>query len=108
VPLSEILAEALSLGVDTKKVMDTYMLLVSQLGSEFNVLLKADLKDIERNSSQKVAEGIEKVRNGNIVVEPGYDGKFGVVKIWQNSQVFEEKRQAEDDKQEESQLNLFA
>ena len=108
VPLSEILAEALSLGVDTKKVMDTYMLLVSQLGSEFNVLLKADLKDIERNSSQKVAEGIEKVRNGNIVVEPGYDGKFGLVKIWQNSQVFEEKRQAEDDKQEESQLNLFA
>ena len=108
VPLSEILAEAFSLGVDTKKVMDTYMLLVSQLGSEFNVLLRADLKDIERYSSQKVAEGIEKVRNGNIVVEPGYDGKFGVVKIWQNSQELEEKKQAKDDNQEESQLNLFA
>ena len=108
VPLSEILAEALSLGADTKKVMDTYMLLVSQLGSEFNVLLKSDLKDIERFTSQKVAEGIEKVRNGNIVVEPGYDGKFGVVKIWQNSQELEEKKQAKDDNQEESQLNLFA
>ena len=108
VPLSEILAEALSSGADTKKVMDTYMLLVNQLGSEFNVLLKADLKEIERYSSQKVAEGIEKVRNGNIVVEPGYDGKFGVVKIWQNSQELEEKKQTKDDKQEESQLNLFA
>ena len=108
VPLSEILAEALGVGVGTKKVMDAYLVLVNQLGSEFNVLLKADLEDVARFVPQKVVEGIEKVRSGNIVVEPGYDGKFGLVKIWPDSQTKGDKTQVEGEKQKESQLNLFA
>ncbi|KKR56676.1 MAG: UvrD/REP helicase [Candidatus Curtissbacteria bacterium GW2011_GWA1_40_47] len=107
VPLSEILAEALGVGVGTKTVMDAYLILVNQLDSEFNVLLKADLRDIARLVSPNVVEGINKIRNRDIVVEPGYDGKFGIVKIWPNTENVG-KMQVEEEKQKDSQLNLFA
>jgi len=104
VPLSEILSEALESGIGTKTVMDPYMALVSTFASEFNVLLKADIEQIASVSSSKIAQGIEKVRTGDIVVGPGYDGKFGVVKIWnQQNPDKNEKNEAE-----EKQLNLFA
>ena len=104
VPLSEILSEALESGVTSKKVMDQYLVLVNTFASEFNVLLKADSGQIASVSSPKIAQGIEKVRTGDIVVEPVYDGKFGVVKIWnQQNHDKNEKNEAE-----EKQLNLFA
>ena len=104
VPLSEILSEALESGVTSKKVLDQYLVLINTFGSEFNVLLKADIEQIASASSSKIAQGIEKVRTGDIVIEPGYDGKFGVVKIWnQQNPGKNEKNEAE-----EKQLNLFA
>ena len=104
VPLSEILSEALESGVTSKKVMDQYLVLVNTFASEFNVLLKADSGQIASVSSPKIAQGIEKVRAGEILIEPGYDGKFGVVKIWnQQNPDTNEKNEAE-----ETQLNLFA
>src|SRR3990167_5957415 len=104
VPLSEILSEALESGITSKKVLDQYLVLVSTFASEFNVLLKADIEQIANLASPKIANGIEKVRAGDIVVEPGYDGKFGVVKIWnQQNPDKNEKNEAE-----EKQLNLFA
>ena len=104
VPLSEILSEALESGVTSKKVLDQYLVLINTFGSEFNVLLKADIEQIASASSSKIAQGIEKVRTGDIVIEPGYDGKFGVVKIWnQENPGKNEKNEAE-----EKQLNLFA
>ena len=104
VPLSEILSEALESGVTSKRVMDQYLVLVNTFASEFNVLLKTDIAQIANVSSQKIAQGIEKVRTGDIAIEAGYDGKFGIVKIWNQ----EKSDQSEKDKAEEKQLNLFA
>jgi len=104
VPLSEILSEALESGVTSKRVMDQYLVLVNTFGSEFNVLLKADIAQITNVSSSKIAQGIEKVRIGDIAIEAGYDGKFGVVKIWNQ----ETSDLSEKDNAEETQLNLFA
>lgn len=103
VPLTEILAESLNVAVATKRVMDCYNILVGALGSEFNVLLKADLKEIERLAGAKIAAGVGKVRAGEIMVEPGYDGKFGVVKIWKSDGI----ESAEKEKIFDAQLNLF-
>ena len=101
VPLGEILAEVGGVAVGTKKVQDQYLALVGSLDSEFNVLIKAETSDIEKIAGSRVAEGIDRVRSGLIAVEPGYDGKFGVVKIWAT----ESKEEKETEKQ--SQLNLF-
>ena len=84
VPLIEIISESLGVGVGSKKVNDIYELLINQLGSEFEVLLKTPIEEIKRIFDPKIAEGIERVRRGDIVIEPGYDGVFGKVKIWKD------------------------
>ena len=82
VPLQEILSEALEVGVASKRVQEMYQGLVNNLGSEFKILLKTDLKMIEKLVGKRVADGIRKVRSSEIMVNPGYDGVFGGVRIW--------------------------
>lgn len=82
VPLIEILSEALESGVSSQKVVFEYEKLTNNLGSEFEILMQTNPEDIKRVSGVRVAEGIMKVRSGDIIVDPGYDGVFGKVRIW--------------------------
>jgi len=84
VPLMEILSESLSVGVQSQRVKNEYENLTKNLASEIDILTQTKLEEIERLAGEKVAEGIKKVREGNIMVEPGFDGVFGVVKIWKD------------------------
>lgn len=96
VPLVEILTEAFGSRSINRKVLAEYDNLVRNMGSEFGVLLGGSIEEIARVSGEKVAEGIRKVRGGEIVVKPGFDGVFGVVKIW-----------GEEKTEEKSQMSLF-
>ena len=82
VQLVQIIAESLFSTVSSLKVLNTYNDVCSKFGSEFEVLLKTPIKEIEKEAGERVAEGIEKVRKGDIVISPGFDGQYGVVKIW--------------------------
>lgn len=86
VPLLEILSESLSFGVASQKVHGVYEQLINAFGTEYNILLKTPVVEIEKIVGEKVAEGIDKVRAGNIVIEPGYDGVFGKVAIWKEKE----------------------
>jgi uncharacterized protein (TIGR00375 family) len=85
VPLLEILAESLNSATSSQCVLNEYNNLTNNFGNELTVLLKTKPEEIERISGERVADGIKKVRAGEIVVEPGYDGVFGTVKIWPQS-----------------------
>src|SRR3989338_5582707 len=87
VPLPEILADVVGCGVATKRVVREYGNIMKNFDSEFSFLLDARLLDIERASSQHIATAIDRVRNGNIVVKPGYDGEFGIVKVFEDGGV---------------------
>ncbi len=82
VPLEEILAEALEVGVGTKAVERDYFQLIDRCGTEFNVLLHASEETLRRATSARIVEGILRVRAGNILVEPGYDGEYGTVRVF--------------------------
>ena len=84
VPLKEIISEAIGSPVASSKTQLYYEKLVSQFGGEFNVLLHADLPEITKYSTAEISDGVRKVRIGDIVIDPGYDGVFGVVKIWKS------------------------
>lgn len=86
VPLLEILAESLNTTSFSQKAIFEYKKLTENLGGEFKVLLASKPEDIEKLVGGKISEGIQKVRSGNIVVDPGYDGEFGIVKIWGNKE----------------------
>lgn len=82
VPLAQILAEALGVGERTKTVARAYTALTDALGSEFTVLLEAPVTAIADVAGERIAAGVARMRSGDIVVEPGYDGVYGTVRIW--------------------------
>lgn len=86
VPLSEIIAECLGSPVISKKVIALYDTIVAHFDGEFSVLLTASIADIAKFAGERVAQGIKKVRTGDIVIDPGYDGVFGVVKLWRDGE----------------------
>lgn len=85
VPLLEILSEALNSGTTSQAVTSMFDNLVSQFGSEHDVLLRASIEKIQSLYGVTIAEGIEKVRKRQIHIEPGYDNTYGKVEIWGKS-----------------------
>src|SRR3989344_3498763 len=86
VPLLQIIAEAFNTAPTTQKVLNEYKKLISTLGSEIKVLTKVSIDDIAKISGPKIAEGVDKVRKGDLLIDPGFDGVYGVVKIWQSGE----------------------
>ena len=89
VGLQQIVAESMGRGVNTKGVRTRYMQLVDELGSEMHILMDADKSEIERVGGERIADGVERVRGGDIYIEPGYDGVFGKVQVWPDAAEFD-------------------
>ncbi|RJO59391.1 DNA helicase UvrD [Candidatus Parcubacteria bacterium] len=82
VPLEEAIGEALDVGAGSKAVQEIWTSLIKKFGGEFNVLLETPIADIKNASQEIVAEAIDRIRNGKLIIEGGYDGIFGVIKIF--------------------------
>jgi len=82
IPLQEIIAEAEGAGKKSALVQQKYQAAVDRLDNEFNLLVKTPIDEIARKLGERLAQGIEKNRKGDLFIEPGYDGLYGRVKIW--------------------------
>jgi uncharacterized protein (TIGR00375 family) len=100
VPLNEIIAESLHSTVASQKVKTLFDEVCQKFDSELNVLLRTPVSDIEKAFGPRVAEGVDKVRRGNIVILPGFDGQYGIVKIW------DDKKSTEKQEETKSQLGI--
>ncbi len=81
VPLLEVLGQALGQGPETKGVLSEYTRLVERFGSELRILLDVPTEDLARGAPARVVEAVRKVRAGELVIRPGYDGQYGEVRI---------------------------
>ncbi|MBI2596555.1 DNA helicase UvrD [Candidatus Daviesbacteria bacterium] len=102
VPLLQVIAEAFNTAPTTQKVLNEYKKLTTALGSEIKILTKVDIQEIAKISGERIAEGVKKDRDGDLVIDPGYDGVYGVVKIWQSDD-----ESVKEEKNEIPQLGLF-
>jgi DNA helicase-2/ATP-dependent DNA helicase PcrA len=81
--LPELLAEIFGQkSARNARVMKEYHRLVSSLGSEFYILLNAPLDEISEEGGELLAEGIRRLRNGEVIIEEGYDGEFGRIRAF--------------------------
>lgn len=82
IPLAEIIADVLGLGVGTKGVEEYYRNLIKAFGSEFKILLNVKKEEIASVSLPEIAEGVERVRQRKVIIKPGYDGEFGKISVF--------------------------
>jgi uncharacterized protein (TIGR00375 family) len=94
IPLAEVIAETIGVGVASKAVDREFQRLIRGLGNEFSILMDAPIQDIEQVSSRLIGEGIDRMRSGNIYVAPGYDGEYGKIKIFDSAERKEVRGQA--------------
>jgi uncharacterized protein (TIGR00375 family) len=80
IPLEELISSILNRGVNTKSVQEFYENTVRSLGSEFFILLEAPISAITKYD-EKLAQIINKMRQGKIKIQAGYDGKYGKIEI---------------------------
>jgi PHP family Zn ribbon phosphoesterase len=99
IPLDEIIADAKGVGKAAQSVLKEYHQVVSRFGTEFAVLATVPREELRKGASPRLVEGIMRVRQGKVGIQPGYDGEYGTIKIF-----------SEDDtevKKDDAQLQLF-
>ncbi len=84
IPLAEIISEVINVGINSKAVDKEYFKLIENLGNEFKILMDIPLKDIEMAGSDRLREAIERVRNLDVYIVPGFDGQYGRIRIFEN------------------------
>ena len=82
IPLPEVLADCLGAGPASKRVQEMYVSLIRRLGPEMRILRELDPADIEREAGFAVAEGVRRMRAGQVIRKAGYDGEYGVISLF--------------------------
>jgi len=86
VPLPEIMSEIVGTGPKSKKVLGEIDKLVAALGPELAILQDVPVEDIEARSPL-LAEAVRRLRRGEVIREPGYDGEYGVIRVFAPGEV---------------------
>ena len=82
IPLKEIIGDAFGIGKNTKKVQRFYDSLILNLNNELNILTEVPIEEIKKYSTEIIAEGIKRVRENKVEIFPGYDGEYGKIVIF--------------------------
>jgi len=89
IPLPEVIGSALGSGPASKKVQAVYEQLLASLGPELFILRHASPEAIAAAGQPLVAEGVRRMRAGQVQIAAGYDGEYGVIQLFTD----EERRQ---------------
>src|SRR5262245_27688970 len=87
VPLPEILSEITGSGPSSKTVEQSYNRAIAALGPELAILQSAPPEDIGRASNTLLAEAITRLRAGKVIRDPGYDGEYGVIRLFEENEL---------------------
>ena len=81
VPLPEVISTCMGYSAASKKVQGCFEQMIQTLGTEFDILRNVPSEDIKSCAGERIAEGIENVRTGNVKRIPGYDGEYGKIEL---------------------------
>ncbi len=80
IPLTELIAKVINIKqLASKKIWNTYNDLIEKFGSEFNILLNVEKKELEEKIGKRLADVIIKNREDKLKIKAGYDGVYGEV-----------------------------
>lgn len=79
VPLLEVIGASTGISSAGKKATEQYEHLIKALGSEFSILREVPVEDIRNTAGPLIAEGIQRLRSGQVERTPGFDGEYGKI-----------------------------
>ena len=80
--LPEVIAASTGRSVASKRVQEEYLDMLRVLGTEFEILREVPVEDIRRHFGRLAAEGIRRLRNGEVTRLPGFDGEYGTIRLF--------------------------
>ena len=83
VQLHQIISESIGVGEKSLAVGKIYQQMIKNFGSELFILGNLSLLELKNKIDDKIINGIERVRKGDIYIDPGFDGEYGKVKVFQ-------------------------
>jgi DNA helicase-2/ATP-dependent DNA helicase PcrA len=89
IPLNELIGEVMQRGPATKGVQQAVDTLQNRLGPELYILREAPAEELEIIGGTLLSEAIQRMRNGQVITEGGYDGEFGKVHLFTPSEINE-------------------
>ena len=87
VPLPEVLAELHGVGVKSRAVEQALAQLTSRLGPELEILERLPLEDVTRGGGGLLGEALARLRAGQVRREAGYDGEYGVIRLFEPGEI---------------------
>ena len=82
VPLPEVISACVGFSTASKKVQGQYERLLEKLGAEFFILREVPEEDIRAAGGEVLTEGIRRLRAGEVVRKPGFDGEYGKIELF--------------------------
>ena len=82
VPLPEVISACVGFSTASKKVQRQYEMLLENLGAEFQILREVPIEDIGLTGGDVLAEGIRRLRKGEVIRKPGFDGEYGKIELF--------------------------
>ena len=87
IQLPEIVGETLRVGPKSKAVAAQIDALTERLGPELGILTTAPLDEVARVGSSLLAEALGRLREGRVLREAGYDGEYGVIRLFERGEL---------------------
>ena len=87
VPLPEVIGASVGHSSASKSVQKEYMRLIQDLGPEFEILRKVPLEDIRKTAGTLISDGIGRLRRGQVERIPGFDGEYGTIRLFTESEI---------------------
>ncbi len=83
VALPEVLSELTGVGAKSKRVALEQQAIAEKLGPELCVMLEQPLEDLRKVSLANFDIAIDRMRTGCVRIEPGFDGAYGRVRLFE-------------------------
>lgn len=81
IPLQDIITTSMGYKTTGIKVRRKYLDMVTNLGTELAILREIPVKEIEEYGEKQIAESINRMRKGEIIIKPGSDGQYGEILV---------------------------
>ncbi|MCA9688128.1 MAG: UvrD-helicase domain-containing protein [Myxococcales bacterium] len=83
IPLPELIGEIEGVGPGSKQVARVYERVIDGVGPELFILDEAPLEELRTHGSELLAEAVARMRAGDVIRDPGYDGEYGTIRVFE-------------------------